>query len=55
MRLYLNDMQFSYTEYGTKTRIEPTETTGINSFVFKPSMCRNICSKHLAPQVIKYD
>ena len=38
MRLYANGMQFSYTEYGAKTRIEPTETTGINSVVFKPAM-----------------
>ena len=25
---------WTYTEYGTKTRIEPTEPTGIYSFVF---------------------
>ena len=29
--LYAN---WTYTEYGTKTRIEPTEATGIYSFVF---------------------
>ena len=32
IRLYANDMQRSYTEYGTKTRIEPNEATGIYSF-----------------------
>ena len=37
--LYAIDMQRSYTEYGTKTRIEPTEETGIYSFVFIPYMC----------------
>ena len=39
IRLYANDMQRSYTEYGTKTRIEPTEATGIYSLVFIPYMC----------------
>jgi len=34
-----NDMQRSYTEYGTESRIEPTEALGIYSFVFKPYMC----------------
>jgi len=34
IRLYANDMQRSYTEYGTETRIKPTEATGIYSFVF---------------------
>jgi len=29
IRLYANDMQRSYTEYGTKTIIEPTEANGI--------------------------
>ena len=33
IRLYANDMQRSYAEYGTETRIEPTEGTGINSLV----------------------
>jgi len=27
-------MQRIYTEYGTKTRTEPTEASGIHSFVF---------------------
>jgi len=36
IRLYANDMKRSYTEYGTKTRIEPTEATGIYSLVFIP-------------------
>ena len=31
IRLYANDMQRRYTEYGTKTRIEPNEATGIFS------------------------
>ena len=39
IRLYANDMQRRYTEYGTKTRIEPNEATGIYSFVFMPYMC----------------
>ena len=39
IRLYANDMQRSYREYGTKTRIEPTEATGIYSLVFIPYMC----------------
>jgi len=39
-----------YNEYGTKTRIEPTEATGIYSFVFISYMC----SKPLALQVMKY-
>ena len=34
IRLYATDMQRSYTEYGTKNRIEHTEATGIYSFVF---------------------
>jgi len=34
IRLYANDMQRSYTEYETKSRIEPTEATGIYSFSF---------------------
>jgi len=29
-------MQRSYAEYGTETRIEPTEGTGIYSLVFIP-------------------
>ena len=33
IRLYANDMQRSYAEYGTETRIEPTEGTGIYSLV----------------------
>jgi len=39
IRLYANDMRRRYTEYGTKTRIESTEVTGIYSFVFIPYMC----------------
>jgi len=39
IRLYANDMQRSYTEYGTKTRIELTEANGIYSLVFIPYMC----------------
>ena len=31
IRLYANDMQRSYTEYRSKTRIEPTEAIGIYS------------------------
>jgi len=34
IRLYANNMQRIYNEYGTKTIIEPTEVTGIYSFVF---------------------
>ena len=29
IRLYAKDMQRNYAEYGTETRIEPTEGTGI--------------------------
>jgi len=39
IRLYAKDTQRSYTEYGTKTRIEPTEATGTYSLVFIPYMC----------------
>jgi len=39
IRLYANDMQRSYTEYGTKTRIEPTEAIGIYTLVFILYMC----------------
>jgi len=53
IRLYANDMQRSYAEYGTETRIEPTEETGIYSLVFIPYV-PNMSSKHLALQVIKY-
>jgi len=38
IRLYATDMKRSYTEYGTKTRIETTEATGIYSLVFIPYM-----------------
>jgi len=54
IRLYAKDMQRSYTEYGTKTRIEPTEAIGIYSFVFIPLYVLNKSSKYLALQVIKY-
>ena len=53
IRLYAKDMQRSYAEYGTETRIEPTEATGIYSLVFIPYVL-NMSSKHLALQVIKY-
>ena len=53
IRLYANDMQRSYAEYVTETRIEPTEGTGIYSLVFIPYV-PNMSSKHLALQVIKY-
>jgi len=39
IRLFANDMQRSYTVYGTESRIEPTEAPGIYSLVFKPYMC----------------
>jgi len=52
-RLYANDMQRSYAVYGTETRIDPTEATGIYSLVFIPYVL-NMSSKHLALQVIKY-
>jgi len=38
IRLYAKDKQRSYTEYVTKTGIEPTEATGIYSFEFIPNM-----------------
>ena len=53
IRLYANDMQRNYAEYGTETRIEPTEATDIYSLVFIPYVL-NMSSKHLALQVIKY-
>ena len=34
IRLTANNMQRIYTEYGTKTIIEPNEKTGTYSFVF---------------------
>jgi hypothetical protein len=40
-------MQPIYTEYGTKTRIEPTEATGIY-FLLYLLYVLNISSKHLA-------
>jgi len=46
IRLYANDMQRSYAKYGTETRIEPTEGTGIYSLVFVPYVS-NMSSKHL--------
>jgi len=39
IRLYVNDMQRSYTVYATESRIEPTEASGIYSLFFKPNMC----------------
>ena len=39
IRFYANNMKRNYTEYGTKTRIEPTEATGIYSFVFISYIC----------------
>ena len=53
IRLYANDMQRSYAEYGTETRFEPTEGTGIYSLVFIHYV-PNMSSKHLPLQVIKY-
>ena len=53
IRLYANDMERSYAEYGTENRIEPTEGTAIYSLVFIPYV-PNMSSKHLALQVIKY-
>ena len=44
--LYANDMQRSYEKHGAETRIEPTEGTGIYSFVLIPYV-PNISSKHL--------
>ena len=52
IRLYANDMQRSYAEYGTENRIEPTEGTGIYSLAFIPYV-PNMSSKHLALRVIK--
>jgi len=46
-------MQRCYAEYGTETRNEPTEETGISSVVFIPYVL-NMSSKHLALQVIKF-
>ena len=39
IRFYANNMQRIYTESGTKTSIEPTEATGIYSFVFISYTC----------------
>jgi len=52
IRLNVNDMQRSYAEYGTETRNEPSEGTGIYSLVFIPYVL-NMSSKHLALHVIK--
>jgi len=46
IRLYANDMERSYAEYGTENRIEPTEGTAIYSLVFIPYV-PNMSSKHL--------
>jgi len=46
-------MQRSYAEYGTETRIQRTEATGIYYLVFIPYVL-NMSSKHLALQLIKY-
>jgi len=53
-RLYAKDIQRRCTEYGTKTRNEPTEATGIYSFVFYILYMLNMSSKHLAIPEIKY-
>jgi len=50
IRLYSNDMQRSYAEYGTETRIELTEGTSIYSLVFI-AYVPNMSSKNLALQV----
>jgi len=39
IRLYANDMQRTYTEYGTEIRIKPTEASGIYSLSFITYMC----------------
>jgi len=39
IRLYANNMQRMYTEYVTKTKIEPIKATDIYSFVFISYMC----------------
>jgi hypothetical protein len=54
IRLYVNDMQRSYTEYGIETRIEPTEAVEFILFLFYTLLVLNMNSKHLALQVIKY-
>ena len=46
IRLYANDMERSYAEYGTENRIEPTEGTAIYSLLFIPYV-PNMSSKHL--------
>jgi len=46
-------MQRIYTEYGTKTVIEPTETTGIYFFCFFLYVL-TMSSKNLALQEMKY-
>ena len=51
IRLYANNMQCMYTEYGTKTRIEPTEATGIYFLCFLYVL--NMNSKHLALRMMK--
>ena len=48
-RLKSNNIQSIYTEYGTKTIIEPTETTGIYSFMFSLYVL-TMSSKNLALQ-----
>jgi len=53
-RLYANDMQRRYTEYGIETRIEPTEAPRIYSFCVYTLLVLNMNSKHLELQVIKY-
>ena len=53
IRLYANDKQRSYADYGTETRIEPTEVTGIYSLAFIPYVPK-MSSKHLVLQVIKH-
>jgi len=53
VRSYAKDMKPSCNEYGTKSRNERTEATGIYSLVFISYM-RWLSSKHLALQEMKY-
>jgi len=53
IRLNASNMQRIYTEYGTKTVIEPTETTGIYFFCFFLYVL-TMSSKNLALQEMKY-
>ena len=54
IRLYATDKQRGYTEYGTKSRIEHTEATFYLFFCVYTLYVKNMSSKLLALQVIKY-